>query len=49
MKAKEKEILDLSFAAQSTLQRLYEMTESREAREQIDSAMTYLNRAYFQK
>lgn len=46
-KTEEKEILDLSFAAQSTLQRLYEMTESREAREQIDSAMTYLNRAYF--
>jgi hypothetical protein len=47
MKTKEKEILDLSFAAHSTLQRLYELTESREAKEQIDSAMTYLNRATF--
>ena len=47
MKAKEKEILDLSFAAQSTLQRLYEMTESREARDELNSAMAHLNRAYF--
>ena len=41
------DVRSLSFTAHSTLQRLYELTESREAREQIDSAMTYLNRAYF--
>ena len=47
MTPKEKEILDLSFAAQSTLQKLYEMTESREAKDELNAAMTHLNRAYF--
>ena len=41
------DVRDLISAAYSTLQRLYELTESREAKEQIDSAMTYLNRATF--
>jgi hypothetical protein len=46
-KTKEEEIIDLGHAAQSTLQRLYEMTESREAKDELNSAMVHLNRVYF--